>query len=101
MMSQKLARHFLDDALATFRGYKSLAEGAFKQLADDEFFLTVDREANSIGVIIKHLAGNMRSRWTDFLTTDGEKPDRNRDDEFVIAGEESRARLMAAWDEGW
>src|SRR5918994_1705195 len=101
MMSQKLARHFLDDALATFRGYKSLAEGAFKQLADDEFFLTVDREANSIGVIIKHLAGNMRSRWTDFLTTDGEKPDRDRDSEFVLDGQTSRADVLGWWEDGW
>jgi hypothetical protein len=78
-----------------------LAEKAFAQLKDEEFFLALDEEANSIGVIIKHMSGNMRSRWTDFLTSDGEKPDRNRDAEFVLADETSRDGLMEQWEEGW
>jgi hypothetical protein len=101
MMKESLAQHFLDDALATFRDYKSLAEGGFKQLDDGEFFLAVDREANSIGVIIKHLAGNMRSRWTDFLTTDGEKPDRNRDAEFELTEGLMKEALLEEWERGW
>jgi hypothetical protein len=66
--------HYLDDALTSFRAYKKLAEKAFAQLKDEEFFVTLDEEANSVAVIMKHIAGNMFSRWTDFLTTDGEKP---------------------------
>ena len=78
-MDKQLARHYLDDALTSFRDYKALAEKAFAQLKDEEFFLAPDEESNSIGVIIKHLSGNMLSRWTDFLTSDGEKPiDRER-----------------------
>lgn len=100
-MDDSLAKHYLDDALESFRDYKALAEKAFAQLKDDEFFLALDEEANSIGVIIKHMSGNMRSRWTDFLTSDGEKPDRNRDAEFALAQETSRDELMKQWAEGW
>ena len=100
-MDNSLAKHYLDDALTSFRDYKALAEKAFAQLKDEEFFLALDEEANSIGVIIKHMSGNMRSRWTDFLTSDGEKPDRNRDAEFVLTDETSRDGLMEQWEEGW
>jgi hypothetical protein len=100
-MDNRLAKHYLDDALTSFRDYKALAEKAFAQLKDEEFFLALDEEANSIGVIIKHMSGNMRSRWTDFLTSDGEKPDRNRDAEFVLTGDVSRDGLMEQWEEGW
>ncbi|MGB7921964.1 MAG: DUF1572 family protein [Pyrinomonadaceae bacterium] len=100
-MDDSLAKHYLDDALNSFREYKALAEKAFAQLKDDEFFLALDAEANSIGVIIKHMSGNMRSRWTDFLTTDGEKPDRDRDAEFVLSDETGRDGLMKQWEEGW
>ncbi|MDT4955115.1 MAG: hypothetical protein QOJ02_3253 [Acidobacteriota bacterium] len=96
-----LAKHFIEDALLTFRGYKKLAEKAIEQTSDEEFFLSLDEEANSIAVIIKHISGNMLSRWTDFLTTDGEKPDRNRDLEFVVTAETSRDDLLAQWERGW
>jgi Protein of unknown function (DUF1572) len=91
----------LADALASFRAYKKLAEKAIDQLRDEEFFVTIDAEANSVAVVMKHLAGNMISRWTDFLTTDGEKPYRNRDMEFVIEPEMSKSEVLAYWEAGW
>jgi hypothetical protein len=96
-----LAGHYLEDSLKTFRGYKKLAERAIEQTSDEEFFRSLDEEANSIAVITRHMSGNMLSRWTDFLTTDGEKPDRDRDFEFVVAPETSRSDLMAQWERGW
>ena len=86
---------------ATFRDYKKLGERAFAQLSDEDFFRTIDDESNSIAVIIKHIAGNMLSRWTDFLTTDGEKPERNRDMEFVMLPERRRTRCSRFWEKGW
>ncbi len=77
-----------------------MAERAIAQVRDEQLVQTLDSEANSIALIVKHMAGNMRSRWTDFLTTDGEKPDRNRDSEFEDAPE-SRAELMRIWEDGW
>jgi Protein of unknown function (DUF1572) len=100
-MDKSLAKHYLDNVLAILWDYKRLAEKAFEQLKDEEFFLALDEESNSIGVIIKHMSGNMLSRWTDFLTSDGEKPDRNRDAEFVLTPETSREALMKQWDRGW
>ena len=100
-METSLAGHFLEDAVQTFRDYKKLADKALAQLKDDEFFAALDEEANSVGVIIKHMAGNMLSRWTDFLTSDGEKPDRNRDLEFVLSPETTREELLAYWERGW
>ena len=101
MDNSSLARHYLDDALASFRDYKRLAEKAFAQLADEELFYAPDAESNSVAVIIKHMSGNMRSRWTDFLTSDGEKPDRRRDAEFVVTPETTRDELLARWEDGW
>ncbi len=92
---------FLQDALHEFQRYKRLAEDAVAQLADDEFFRRPAPQVNSPAIIMKHLAGNLRSRWTDFLTSDGEKPDRNRDGEFVIDEGASRNQLLAAWNDGW
>jgi hypothetical protein len=100
-MDDSLSKHYLSEALRSFRSYKKLAEKAFAQLDDKEFFVQLDDESNSIAVIIKHMTGNMRSRWTDFLTTDGEKPDRHRDLEFVITTETSRDELMLQWERGW
>jgi hypothetical protein len=100
-MDATLAKHYLEDALRNFRDYKKLAERAFEQVTDEEFFRALDEEANSLAVIVRHMSGNMLSRWTDFLTTDGEKPDRNRDMEFVIAPETTRAEVMARWEQGW
>lgn len=100
-MDESFGRNYLDDALANFRDYKRLAERALEQVKDEEFFTTLDEEANSIGVVIKHMAGNMISRWTDFLDSDGEKPDRNRDMEFVLEPDMTRADLISLWERGW
>ncbi len=91
---------FLDDALLQFRKYKKMAEDAIAQATADTFFRTIDPGSNSIAIIVKHIAGNQRSRWTGFLTTDGEKPDRNRDSEFEAASD-TRESLMARWHAGW
>jgi hypothetical protein len=100
-MNDSLGRHFLDDALKVFRTYKSLGERAIAQARDEDLFVALDPEANSIALIVKHLWGNMRSRWTDFLTTDGEKPDRHRDAEFELTEEATRTTVERWWDEGW
>jgi hypothetical protein len=91
---------YLKDSLGLFRHYKKLAEGAMAQVTDEQLFAALDSEANSIAIVVKHMAGNMRSRWTDFLTTDGEKPDRHRDTEFEDAPA-TREALMAVWEDGW
>ena len=83
-----------------FRYYKKLAESAMAQVADEQLFAAPDGETNSIAITVKHMAGNMRSRWTDFLTTDGEKPSRDRDSEFVEPPA-TRAALLAVWEDGW
>jgi hypothetical protein len=100
-MNEPLAQHYLEDALASFRSYKKLAEKALDQLQDKEYFVILDAESNSIAVIMKHIAGNMFSRWTDFLTADGEKPDRNRDMEFVIEPDTTKEDIRAYWERGW
>jgi hypothetical protein len=92
---------YLDEVRRNFRGYKRLAEATFAQLQDADFFYAPDPESNSIAVIMKHISGNLRSRWTDFLTTDGEKPDRDRDQEFEMNAGVTSAELMRAWEEGW
>ena len=99
-MSEQLISTYQADALQSFRNYKKLAERAIEQVSDAEYFQAIDKEANSIAVIVKHIAGNLRSRWTDFLTTDGEKPDRNRDTEFELIGD-TRESLMKYWEDGW
>ena len=96
-----MGQHYLDDALRSFRDYKKLAERAFAQISDEDFFRTLDEESNSIAINMKHMAGNMISRWTDFLTTDGEKPERNRDLEFVMLPETSKDDMLAYWERGW
>ena len=101
MTDQSIGEHYLEDALRTFRDYKKLAERAFEQIDDDDFFRTSDNESNSIAVNMKHMAGNMLSRWTDFLTTDGEKPERDRDMEFVMLPQTTKAEIVAYWDKGW
>jgi len=96
-----LAAHYLDEVRRQFRGYKRFGDGAMSQLKDAELFVTIDPESNSVAILVKHLAGNMRSRFTDFLTSDGEKPNRNRDQEFEITPNTSRADVMRWWEEGW
>jgi Protein of unknown function (DUF1572). len=99
-MSEQIIRDYLEDVLESFRGYKTLAERAMEQVSDEEFFRAIDPEANSIAAIVKHIGGNLRSRWTDFLTTDGEKPYRNRDSEFVTESD-TRESLTEFWNAGW
>ena len=101
MSSEAIVQNYYDDALSALRAYKKLAEKAIAQLHDEEFFITLDEESNSVAVIMKHLAGNMISRWTDFLTADGEKPDRNRDLEFVIESQTTKDDVIAYWERGW
>jgi hypothetical protein len=96
-----LPRHYLEETIRQLRGQKRLAEGAIAQLTNEELFATLDPESNSIAIIMKHLAGNMHSRFTDFLTTDGEKPDRFRDREFESPANTTRDEMMRQWDEGW
>jgi hypothetical protein len=100
-MPHEFSTSYVRDAEKTFRYYKHLAERAIAQVPDDgDLTGCLDPESNSIALIVKHMAGNMRSRWIDFLTSDGEKPDRNRDTEFE-APPRTRAELLAMWDEGW
>jgi len=99
-MALKVTNSYLEDSIAVFRYYKNLAERAMAQVTDEQLVTVLDDEMNSISQIVKHMAGNMRSRWTDFLTSDGEKPDRNRDSEFEDPPA-TRAALLALWEEGW
>jgi hypothetical protein len=92
---------YLDEARRTFRGHKRLAEGALAQVSYEQLHQQMDAESNSIAIVMRHMVGNMRSRFTDFLTTDGEKPDRNRDGEFDENLKPSREELMKAWESGW
>jgi uncharacterized damage-inducible protein DinB len=91
----------VDETFRAFRGYKRLADGSLSQVDDRGFFYQPDPESNSIALLVKHVAGNLRSRWADFLTTDGEKPDRNRDQEFVLTPSDTREDLMRRWDESF
>src|SRR5215467_2855453 len=99
-MTHEFTTGYLEDSLSLFHYYKKLAERAMEQVSDEQLFQVLDEEMNSIAIIVKHMAGNMRSRWTDFLNTDGEKPDRNRDSEFVTPPQ-NRAELLRMWDAGW
>lgn len=101
MSGDAIVQNYHDDAIKAMRAYKKLAEKALAQLKDEEFFVTLDEEANSVAVVMKHMAGNMISRWTDFLTSDGEKPDRHRDMEFVIEPETTKDDVLAYWERGW
>ncbi len=92
---------YLEDSVARFKGMKGLAEKAIAQIRDDDFLRIVVEESNSMATIVKHINGNLRSRWTDFLTTDGEKPDRNRDSEFEHETEDTRDSLMNRWEASW
>src|SRR5579863_3529458 len=99
-MPLKFTTSYVEDSLSIFRYYKKLAERAMAQVSDDQLFATLDQESNSIAIIVKHMAGNMQSRWTDFLTTDGEKPGRDRDAEFSDPPA-TREALLAVWEAGW
>jgi hypothetical protein len=99
-MPHQFTTSYAKDSIDLFRYYKSLAERAMAQCPDEALFKTTDAESNSIAIIVKHLSGNMRSRWSDFLTSDGEKPDRNRDTEFEEPPK-TRAELLELWERGW
>jgi len=99
-MAHRVSTSYLEDSVTVFHYYKNLAEKAMAQVTDDQVNAVLDHEMNSIAVIVKHMAGNMRSRWTDFLTTDGEKPDRDRDAEFADPPA-TREALLALWEQGW
>src|SRR5215813_1515732 len=100
-MPENLAPHYLESVIGEFRYLKKLGDRAMRQLDDEQFFATLDPESNSVAVIVKHLAGNMRSRWMDFLTSDGEKPDRHRDQEFIVDALATRAKVIEWWERGW
>ncbi|HVT57483.1 MAG TPA: DUF1572 family protein [Thermoanaerobaculia bacterium] len=100
-MPRSLAEIYLEDVTAQFKKLKELADRALARVRDEDLAATLDPEGNSVAVLVQHMAGNLRSRWTDFLTTDGEKPDRDRDAEFEVAPGFSRAGLLARWEKGW
>jgi len=99
-MALQFTTSYIEDSLTLFRYYKKTTDAAMAQVTDEQLYAVLDDEMNSIALIVKHMAGNMRSRWTDFLTSDGEKPDRHRDSEFLDppAGREA---LMDMWEQGW
>lgn len=99
-MSHRLSTSYLEDSVALFRYYKKLGEDAMAQVTDEQLFAVLDPEMNSIAIIVKHMAGNMCSRWTDFLATDGEKPDRDRDSEFTTPSG-NRGAILKSWQHGW
>jgi hypothetical protein len=96
-----LAQHYLEEIRRQLRGHKRMAENAMAQLEDKDFFVAIDPEANSIAMLVKHIAGNARSRFTDFLTSDGEKPDRFRDQEFEVTPQTTREEVLRWWEQGW
>lgn len=100
-MDESPAMLHLKDVVGQFLQLKSLADRSLAQVRDEDLFVSLDPESNSLAVLMQHMAGNMRSRWTDFLHTDGEKPDRDRDSEFVVAPETTAATLQGRWEEGW
>src|SRR5215467_11541903 len=99
-MALEFTTSYVTDSVAIFRQFKKLAEAALAQVSDEQLQTVIDAESNCLAIIVKHMAGNMRSRWTDFLTTDGEKPDRNRDSEFEEPPA-TRAELTRIWEDGW
>ena len=99
-MALKFTTSYLEDSLSLFAYYKKLAEAAMQQVTDEQLYAVLDPEMNSIALIVKHLAGNMHSRWTDFLISDGEKPERNRDAEF-LEPPSGREEMMKIWESGW
>ncbi|HKM86273.1 MAG TPA: DUF1572 family protein [Terriglobales bacterium] len=96
-----LATHYLEEIKRQFRGHKRMGEAAMAQLEDRDFFVALDPESNSVAALVKHIAGNARSRFTDFLTSDGEKPDRFRDREFEISEKTTREEVMRWWEQSW
>jgi hypothetical protein len=100
-MKSELSSHYLEEIKRQFRGHKRMGEAAMAQLDDKDFFVALDPESNSVAALVKHIAGNARSRFTDFLTTDGEKPDRFRDQEFEVSAKTTREEVLRWWEQGW
>jgi len=96
-----LATHYLEEMKRQFRGHKRMGEAAMAQLQENDFFVTLDPESNSIAALVKHISGNARSRFTDFLTSDGEKPDRFRDQEFEVPAKTTREEVLSWWEQTW
>ncbi len=96
-----LATHYLEEIKRQMRGHKRIGENAIAQLEDVDLFTLLDSESNSIAILVRHIAGNARSRFTDFLTSDGEKPDRFRDREFEVSATTTREEVMGWWEQGW
>jgi len=96
-----LATHYLEEMKRQFRGHKRMGEAAMAQLEDKDFFVSLDPESNSVAALVKHIAGNARSRFTDFLSSDGEKPDRFRDQEFEVSAKTTRAEVLGWWEQAW
>ncbi len=92
---------YRSNIISEFRKTKRLAERALSQITEQQFFQTTDDESNSTAIVVKHVSGNLRSRWKDFLRSDGEKPDRDRDNDFVIHPEDTQSSLMEQWELGW
>jgi hypothetical protein len=101
LSTMDLGRHYLEDVISQIEKQKNLADRAIAQVSDAELFRTIDEESNSIAIVMRHVAGNLRSRFTDFLTSDGEKPDRHRDGEFDMPAGTTRATLVSDWDDGF
>ena len=101
MATDSFRQAYLHDIARAFRNYKSLGERAMAQVSDENLHAVVDPDANSIAILVKHVGGNLRSRFTDFLSSDGEKPNRDRDDEFEMAVQAARAEVMDWWESGW
>jgi hypothetical protein len=100
-MRDAAASLYLADIMSQFKKLKALAEGALAQVDERDIFVSLDAESNSLAILLQHMAGNLRSRWTDFLTSDGEKPDRDRDSEFELKAGLGKDELFAKWEEGW
>ena len=100
-MENNLNIHYIENSISEFRKIKDLGDKAFSQIKDEDFFWSPDEESNSIAIIVRHLSGNMLSRWTEFLTTDGEKPNRNRDEEFEKIFYTDKDDIISRWESGW
>lgn len=100
-MENNLGKHYLKNSISEFRKLKELGDKSFLQIKDEDFFWSPDEESNSIAIIVRHLSGNMISRWTDFLTTDGEKENRKRDEEFEKVFYTDKDDVMSRWEKGW
>ncbi|HEX2187704.1 MAG TPA: DUF1572 family protein [Longimicrobiaceae bacterium] len=100
-MNDPVRVEYLRDCAESFRKYKSMADRSLERVTDEQFFALLDADSNSLAVLVKHMAGNLLSRWTDLLTSDGEKPDRDRDSEFEVASSDTRPLLMQRWETAW